>query len=268
VGAALEDANPGVAGRGLARLRAASLVVSVGMGAREAGRDHAGHFRRMREGRPQVMLKLAVSADGKAGLVGRKPVAITGEAARARVHLMRAMNDGILIGIGTALADDPALTCRLPGMMGRSPVRIVLDVGLRLPLESRLVQTARQTPLWVFAGTGADATRAEALRSFGVEVVPLEAERGRFNLAGVLQVLGARGITRLMVEGGPIVAAAFLDADLVDEAALFRSDTIVGSEGIDAIDGRTLDFLSQSSRLRRSGDEMIGSDRLETYERV
>jgi len=266
--AALEDANPEVAGRGLARLRAASLVVSVGVGAREAGRDHAGHFRRMREGRPQVMLKLAVSADGKAGLVGRKPVAITGEAARARVHLMRAMNDGILIGIGTALADDPALTCRLPGMMGRSPVRIVLDVGLRLPLESRLVQTARQTPLWVFAGTGADVARAEALRSFDVEVVPLEAERGRFNLAAILQMLGARGITRLMVEGGPIVAAALLDADLVDEAALFRSNAVVGSEGIDAIDGRTLDVLSQSSRLRRSGDEMIGSDRLETYERV
>jgi diaminohydroxyphosphoribosylaminopyrimidine deaminase/5-amino-6-(5-phosphoribosylamino)uracil reductase len=265
--AALEDANPEVAGRGHARLRAAGIAVTVGEGAAEARRDHAGHFRRMREGRPQVMLKLAVSADGKAGLAGRKPVAITGEATRARVHLMRAMHDAILIGIGTALADDPALTCRLPGLEERSPVRVVLDTGLRLPLESRLVQTAHQTPVWVFAGMDADTAREDALRGAGVEVVRLDAKHGCVDLTAVLLALGTRGITRLMVEGGPTVAASFLDADLVDEAALFRSDIVIGADGIDAIDGHALDALTQSLRLRRSGGEAIGADRLESYER-
>jgi len=266
--AALEDANPEVAGRGHARLRAAGIAVSLGEGAAAARRDHAGHFRRMREGRPQVTLKLAVSADGKAGLAGRKPVAITGEAARARVHRLRAMNDAILAGIGTALADDPALTCRLPGMEARSPIRIVLDAGLRLPLESRLVQTARQTPVWVFAATEADVVREEALRSFGVQVLRFEERGGRFDLAEVLRSLGARGITRLLVEGGPIVAAAFIEADLVDEAALFHSDIVVGASGIDAVEGHGREGLTRSPRLRRIDSEAIGADRLETYERI
>ena len=130
---ALQDPNPEVAGRGHAALRTAGIAVDVGIGADEACRVHAGHIRRVCDGRPHVTLKLAISADGKAGLAGRQPAAITGEAARARVHLMRAMNDAILVGIGTALADDPLLTCRLPGMAARSPVRVVLDRALRLP---------------------------------------------------------------------------------------------------------------------------------------
>src|SRR5579864_2671787 len=113
---ALEDPNPEVAGQGHARLRAAGIAVEVGVGAEAARRDHAGHIRRMRQGRPQVMLKLAISADGKAGAAGRRPLAITGERVRDRVHLLRAQSDAIMIGIGTALADDPLLTCRLPGM--------------------------------------------------------------------------------------------------------------------------------------------------------
>jgi diaminohydroxyphosphoribosylaminopyrimidine deaminase/5-amino-6-(5-phosphoribosylamino)uracil reductase len=266
--APLEDPNPEVAGRGHGRLRAAGITVDVGVGADQARRDHAGHIRRMREGRPQVTLKLAVSADGKAGLAGRKPAAITSEAARDRVHLMRAMHDAILIGIGTALADDPALTCRLPGMARRSPVRIVLDATLRLPLQSQLVHTANQIPVWVLTDISADRAREEALRRFGVDVVRLPASGGRLDLTAVLRSLAMRGITRLMVEGGPIVAAAFIDADLVDEAALFRGDGVVGPEGIDAIEGHALDALTGSPRLRRIGQETIGADRLETFERA
>ncbi len=140
---ALEDPNPQVAGAGHARLRAAGIAVDVGMGAAEARRDHAGHIRRMRDGRPHVMLKLAISADGKAGAPGRRPLAITGERVRDRVHLLRAQSDAIMVGIGTALADDPVLTCRLPGMAAYSPVRVVLDGALRLPTGSHLVRTAR-----------------------------------------------------------------------------------------------------------------------------
>jgi len=266
--AALEDPNPDVAGQGHARLRAARVAVAVGEGADEARRHHVGHIRRMRAGRPQVMLKLAVSADGKAGFAGRRPVAITGEATRDRVHLMRAMHDAILVGIGTALADDPALTCRLPGMAERSPVRVVLDAGLRLPSGSRLAQTARETPVWVFADASADEGRAEGLRGLGVEVVRLEAPDGRLDLTAVVKALASRGITRLMVEGGPTVAASFLAADLIDEAALFRSDVVIGPEGIDAIEGRTLDVLTRSPHLRPCGSETIGADRLETFERA
>jgi diaminohydroxyphosphoribosylaminopyrimidine deaminase/5-amino-6-(5-phosphoribosylamino)uracil reductase len=266
--AALEDPNPEVAGRGHDRLRSAGIAVDVGEGARQARRDHAGHIRRMREGRPHVTLKLAASADGKAGGAGRKPVAITGEPVRDRVHLMRAQHDAILVGIGTALADDPALTCRLPGLARRSPVRIVLDAALRLSPQSRLAQTAGEVPVWVVANTAADAAREAALHSAGVEVLRLDASGGRFDFAVLLQVLAGRGITRLLVEGGPMVAATFLSADLVDTAALFRSDVVVGADGIDAFEGNALDALTQPGRLRRIGSEAIGVDRLDMFERV
>ena len=240
---ALDDPNPEVAGQGHARLVANGIAVAVGVGAEEARRAHAGHIRRMREGRPHVTLKLAVSADGKVGLAGRRPVAITGEAVRARVHLMRAMSDAILIGIGTRLADDPALTCRLPGMEARSPVRVVLDRHLRLPPASVLARTARATPVWVIttvcrAGGGGSASCArKASRSCGWTA--------RSICCRPMKLLAGRGITRLMVEGGPTVAAAFLKADLIDEAVLFRAPAEIGLDGIDALEGLPLAALTR-----------------------
>jgi diaminohydroxyphosphoribosylaminopyrimidine deaminase / 5-amino-6-(5-phosphoribosylamino)uracil reductase len=265
---AVADPNPEVAGEGHARLRAHGINVKVGLREAEARRAHAGHFRRVRDGRPHVILKLAVSADGKAGLAGRKPAAVTGECARARAHLMRAMNDAILIGIGTALADDPQLTCRLPGAEARSPVRIVLDTALRLPGTSALVRTAAHTPVWVFAGTDADAQAEQSLARHGVEVLRVPATAGRVDLSAMLHVLGNRGITRLMVEGGPILAAALLNADLVDEAAIFRSDVTIGATGIDALEGLPLSAVTVSPRFVSRGIEAVGEDRLETFERA
>jgi diaminohydroxyphosphoribosylaminopyrimidine deaminase / 5-amino-6-(5-phosphoribosylamino)uracil reductase len=265
---AIEDPNPEVAGEGHARLRAHGVEVEVGLREAEARRAHAGHFRRVRDGRPHVTLKLAVSADGKAGLAGRRPAAITAEPARARVHLMRAMNDAILIGIGTALADDPQLTCRLPGMQGRSPVRVVLDTALRLPEASALVRTAAHPPVWVFAGTDADAQAERRLTRHGVEVLRVPTVAGRISLSAMLQVLGDRGITRLMVEGGPILAAALLSADLVDEAAIFRSDVAIGPSGIDALEGLPSSAMTGSPRFVSRGVETVGEDHLETFERA
>jgi diaminohydroxyphosphoribosylaminopyrimidine deaminase / 5-amino-6-(5-phosphoribosylamino)uracil reductase len=264
---ALEDPNPKVAGDGHARLRAHGIAVDVGVGADEARHAHAGHIRRVRDGRPHVTLKLAVLADGKAGLPGRKPARITGAAATARVHLMRAMNDAVLTGIGTVLADDPQLTCRLPGMEHRSPVRVVLDSSLRLPTDSRLAGSATRTLDWVFIDETAKPEHEAALTQAGVEVLRVPGAGGRLDLGAVLRALAGRGITRVMVEAGPIVSAAFLAADLVDEAALFRSPTAIG-EGIDALEGMPLDALTQSSRLRLVGREQIGSDTLETFERT
>src|SRR3974390_2001126 len=169
--AAVGDPNPEVAGQGYARLRAAGIAVDTGLFAAEAARDHAGHFRRIRDRRPHVILKLAVSADDKIALAGRKPLAITGEAAKTRVHLLRAQCDAILVGIGTVLADDPLLTCRLPGMAKRSPVRVVLDRNLRIPGQSQLVHSARETPLWVFASELADAPAAARLGAAGAQVI-------------------------------------------------------------------------------------------------
>ena len=177
----------------------------------------------MREGRPQITLKLAVSADGKAGGPGRRQLAITGEAVRDRVHLMRAHSDAIMIGIGTALADDPVLTCRLPGMEKNSPVRIVLDSALRLPPSSRLVRSVREVPVWVVCGAEASRAAEENLRAAGPVVLRTAERQGRLDLAATLKLVAGRGISRLMVEGGPTLAAALLTADLIDDAVLFLS---------------------------------------------
>jgi diaminohydroxyphosphoribosylaminopyrimidine deaminase/5-amino-6-(5-phosphoribosylamino)uracil reductase len=257
---ALEDPNPEVAGAGHARLRAAGIAVDVGVGAEEARRDHAGHIRRMRDGRPQIALKLAISADGKVGAAGRKPVAITGPETRDRVHLMRAQSDAVMIGIGTALADDPLLTCRLPGMAALSPVRIVLDSGLRLPLGSRLVRSAHEAPVWVVAGAQASREAENALTGHGVTVLRVPGPVGPRDLAAVLKLLAARGVTRLMVEGGPILAAALVAADLIDEAVLYLSPTVVGAGGIDALEGMPLAALTESPRLKRVVNEPVGAD--------
>jgi diaminohydroxyphosphoribosylaminopyrimidine deaminase / 5-amino-6-(5-phosphoribosylamino)uracil reductase len=264
---AIEDPNPKVAGQGHAQLRAAGIAVRTGIEAEAARHAHAGHIRRIADGRPHVTLKLALSLDGKVGLLPRRAVPITQQRARDRVHLMRAMNDAILIGIGTALADDPALTCRLPGMMARSPVRIVLDSHLRLPVASGLVRTARDIPLWVVASSAAPRNREQTLRDHGVETFRTESPT-QVDLAGALRWLGARGITRLMVEGGPTVAAAMISADLVDEIALFRSPTAMGPGGLDALSGLPLEALTRPRGLRSLGVEPIGIDTLETFVRV
>ena len=263
----IEDPNPKVAGAGHVRLRAAGIAVEIGVGAGEARRDHAGHISRMRDRRPHVMLKLAISADGKAGAAGRRPVAITGEAVRDRVHLLRAQSDAIMIGVGTALADDPMLTCRLPGMAGLSPVRIVLDSALRLPPSSRLARSAREVPVWVMTGARSNRAAEDALSAEGVMVIHTPGSAERLGLAAALELIAERGITRLMVEGGPTLAAAFLAAGLVDEAVLFRSPKVVGADGIDALDGLSLTALTQSPQLTRVSSESFGADRCEIFER-
>lgn len=264
---AIEDPNPEVAGRGHDMLRAAGIAVAIGVCADEAREAHAGHIRRIVDGRPHVTLKLAVSADGKAALAGRKPVQITGEETRARVHLMRAMNDAILVGIGTVLADDPELTCRLPGMARRSPVRVVLDPDLRIPPTSKLAASAGDVPVWVYCGLDAPADRERALNEQGVQVQRVRSEGQNLALPDILQSLANKGITRLIVEGGPTIAASFIYADLVDEAVLLRGPIAIGMDGIDALKGLSLDALTSSAHLRLTGAETIGADTLSHFER-
>ncbi len=267
--AAIEDPNPLVAGQGHAKLRAAGITVDVGLCAAEAAHDHAGHFRRVRDKRPHVILKLAVSSDEKIAAGGHKPVAITGEAARTRVHLLRAQCDAILVGIGTVLADDPLLTCRLPGMAARSPVRVVLDRALRSPGDSKLVHSARQTPLWVVASELADAPAATKLGAAGAQVIRIvPTDAPGLDLPPVLHALSERGITRLFVEGGSRVASSFVAAGLADEIWLLRGPNAIGADGIAALNALPLTAITQSPAFRVRASESLGQDILTVYERV
>ena len=268
---AIEDPNPEVAGQGHARLRAAGITVDIGPGALEAERDHAGHFRRVRDKRPHVILKLAVSADDKIAAAGHKPVAITGEAAKARVHLLRAQCDAILVGIGTVLSDDPMLTCRLPGMEARSPVRVVLDRALRIPGTSRLVHSARETPLWVMTSNLSEAPAAMKLGAAGAQVIRVPTTTTPppgLDLAAVLHALAGMGITRLLVEGGARVASSFVAAGLADEVWLLRGANPVGVDGVPALEALPLSAITQSPAFKLRASETLQSDILTIYERI
>jgi diaminohydroxyphosphoribosylaminopyrimidine deaminase / 5-amino-6-(5-phosphoribosylamino)uracil reductase len=268
---AIEDPNPEVAGRGHGRLRAAGITVDIGLCAEQAAHDHAGHFRRVRDKRPHVILKLAVSSDDRIGAAGAKPVAITGEAARARVHLLRAQCDAILVGIGTVRADDPSLTCRLPGMEARSPVRVVLDRALRISGTSQLVHSARETPLWVMTSDLSEAPAAMKLGAAGAQVIRVAtttAPPPGLDLPAVLHALADKGITRLMVEGGARVASSFVASDLVDEVWLLRGPDAIGTGGIAALDALPLSDITQSPAFRVRASESLQNDTLTVYERI
>lgn len=226
--AAVEDPDPRVSGRGFVMLRAAGVIVETDVLRDEAAALNAGFFSRITKTRPLVTLKLAVSADNKIARAPGGDQWITGAQARAFGHLMRARHDAILVGIETVLADDPELTCRIPGLEDRSPLRVVLDSGLRLPVTSKLVQMARGVPVIVFAGRDG----GEALRSAGVNVVRVAPDaQGRPELGAVLGELAARGITRLLVEGGATVEEAFLAQGFADRLEIFRAPVAAGEGG-------------------------------------
>ena len=218
---AIEDPDPRVAGRGLSRLRSAGIAVERGPTALEAHWMAAGHILRVTERRPLVQVKLALGPDGSVPRgSGGQPAWATSAEARAQGHLLRARADAILVGRQTVIDDDPLLTCRLPGLQDRSPVRIVIGRSLDGLAYSRLVLSARERPLWVFCGPRADA---EALETAGARVFRVPEIGGELWLPTVMEALVANGITRLLVEGGAYTWSAFSQAGLVDEAVLFHA---------------------------------------------
>jgi diaminohydroxyphosphoribosylaminopyrimidine deaminase/5-amino-6-(5-phosphoribosylamino)uracil reductase len=267
--AAVEDPDPRVAGKGFARLREAGIAVAVGVGAAEAEAALAGHLFRIRLGRPHVTLKLAVSADRRIGRRDTANLKVTGAEAHDRVHLMRAEADAVLVGIGTALTDDPALTVRLPGLEATSPVRVVLDSHLRLPTGSRLATTACDLPVVVVAAAGADPERRRALAALGVEVVGVAARAdGRVAPEAALAALADLGFGSLLVEGGAEVAETLLDADLVDRVALFESDLRLGDDALAAPAALFAALDSEPARFRVEAQERPGADRLTFWGRT
>ena len=254
---AATDPDERVSGRGFAILREAGIEVVPGILAEQAADDLAGYLNRSAKKRPEVILKLALSADGMIGRRGEGQLAITGPVARAQSHILRAQCDIILIGIETALADDPVLNCRLPGLEQRSPVRVVLDSGLRLPLSSKLVQTADAQPLWVACGEEALPERRYELQAAGCRILATEAYDCRIALPELMDDLAAQGISSVLVEGGAGVAKSFLDEGLVDRLAIFRSPVEIGSEVGVAVDGLETHIADKFKILRqaRYGDD-------------
>ena len=256
---AIEDPDSRVSGEGHAILRAAGVAVDVGLSAQEASADVAGFLMRIRKKRPYVTLKIGVSADGKIATGPNQRTTITGPAVKARVHLMRAQSDGVLVGLSTVLIDDPELTCRLPGMEARSPIRIVADTRLSLPSKANLVQTAEEEPVWILS------TRKGAM-SAGITVIDCrQTPNGWVDLADALQQLALKGINRLLVEGGSHISQSLLEADLVDEVQLFQSPLVIGPQGIDAIAEIPLEKLAK--QFRQTKKEVLGTDTLTVYER-
>ena len=180
---------------------------------------------------------------------------------------MRASHDAVMIGIGTAIADDPELTCRLPGMGDRQPVRIVVDPGLRLPLLSKLVVDAAKFRTWIVTRDGGDAARRDGFRASGAELIELPGTEQGIDLAVALQALGKRGLTRVLVEGGAGLAAGFLRRGLVDRVAWFHAPAAIGAEGINALAGLGMTKLAEIPRFERIALETVGEDVLETLRR-
>lgn len=263
---ALEDPDRRVAGRGIEALRGAGLEVAVGTGGGEAAELNAGFLKRTERGLPLVTLKIAATLDGKIATHTGESQWITGEGARAAAHLLRASHDAVMIGVGTALADDPELTCRLPGLEGRSPVRIVLDRRLRTPLTGKLVSSAATAPTWIVTLSSADRDRRKAYTDAGVEVITCPADSdGNLDMAAVLRALAEKGLTRVLAEGGSHVAAALLRSGLVDRMAWFRAPGVIGADGIAAVAGLGVEVLGKMPRAQRREVRRLGEDLLETF---
>ncbi|MDP6344262.1 MAG: bifunctional diaminohydroxyphosphoribosylaminopyrimidine deaminase/5-amino-6-(5-phosphoribosylamino)uracil reductase RibD [Alphaproteobacteria bacterium] len=260
---AAPDPDPRVDGSGEQILRDAGVSVKAGELRAEAEAVNAGFISRVVAGRPLVTLKFATTLDGRIATRTGDSQWITGPAARMRSHLLRARHDAVLVGINTALTDDPELTCRLPGMGGRSPVRVVLDSGRRLPAEGKLARSATKAPLWLVACAGA-GVRADLDPAIDQLEVAADAD-GRVDITAALDHLASRGITRLLVEGGAGVATSLLTAGLADRLAWFRAPSLIGADGLSVTGALGVEAIEQLRRFQRVAVERIGDDVLESY---
>jgi diaminohydroxyphosphoribosylaminopyrimidine deaminase/5-amino-6-(5-phosphoribosylamino)uracil reductase len=259
------DPSPHAAGQGPERFGHSGIPMIVGCLAEEGARLHRGHITRVTKGRPAVTVKLARSTEGFAGSRQGPRLMITDEIANARVHLMRAHADAIMVGGGTVLADDPLLNVRLPGLEARSPIRIIVDSGLRTPPTARVVAGARDVPTWIVTTVDAPIEAEKALTAHGVEVLRVSANAdGRVLLEEALQLLGTRGLTQIFCEGGPELADALAGADLVDELVLITGRSARGQGDVPALG---LALQDRMDLLDCWAEEQVGPDLFMFWER-
>jgi diaminohydroxyphosphoribosylaminopyrimidine deaminase/5-amino-6-(5-phosphoribosylamino)uracil reductase len=263
---ALRDPDPRVDGAGLARLRAAGVAVEEGLLAEDAARLNAGFIKRQLLGLPMVTLKLATSLDGRIATVTRESRWITGPEARRAAHALRARHDAILVGSGTVIDDDPDLTCRLPGGVPVPAPRIVADARLRIPHGSRLVRTARAVPTLVATTPGHPEDALAPLREAGVEIIEVAPGPEGLMARAILKALGARGLTRVLAEGGSGIAASLLREGLVDRLAWFHAPMVIGGDGIPASYQLPLMELARAPKFRRVASRPLGADVLTEFE--
>ena len=261
---AVTDPDPRVSGRGIARLRKAGIATDVGLLGLEAKALNSGFWRRQQDARPEVTLKVATTADGFVASRTGASQWITGPEARRHGHLLRARHDAILTGIGTVETDNPMLTCRLPGLSHRSPVRVILDSKRRLGPETSLLASADMVPVWRIGAEGAGS--ADSPSSVVELAAPNAADEG-LNLAAALTVLSDQGITRLLVEAGPYLSTAFLSLDLVDQLAWYRAPTVMGSDGHAVFDNLNVEGLADMKVFAPSLSLQLGADNLTIYTR-
>ena len=255
---AAADPDPRVDGKGHAILRKGGLALTAQVMAPEARAAISGYLSRHRRNRPEVTLKMAISADGMIGQRGSGQVKITGPVANAQTHLQRMTHDAILVGAGTIEEDDPRLDCRLPGLEGRSPIRIILDPRLRTGTNATVVTTAQATPTFVATLVTADLDRRAALAACGVRFLACEADpqTGRIALPELLEDLAAIGIGSVLVEGGAETGASFLTADLVDKVILVMGPVAIGESGLAA----PIDISAAGHRFRLGRTARYGAD--------
>jgi diaminohydroxyphosphoribosylaminopyrimidine deaminase/5-amino-6-(5-phosphoribosylamino)uracil reductase len=264
---ACRDPDPRTAGAGIGRLRAAGIPVTEGVLRQEAEADLVGYLLRITSGRPRVTLKLAASLDGRIATASGESRWITAPPARRLVHALRARHDAVLVGAGTARADDPALTVRGIGH-DRQPVRVVLSRRLDLPSPSALTATLDAAPLWLCHGAEAgDAARGRWSADPRIRLIECPTEGRQLAPAAVLRALGAAGLTSIFCEGGGSLAASLLEAGLVDELICFTAGTALGAEGTPMIGALGLDSLAAAPRFTLHETRAIGPDILHVWRR-
>ncbi len=259
---ALQDPDARVAGRGLARLRAAGIEVALDCCAAEAARDHQGFLLRVTQNRPMVTLKLAMSVDGRIATASGESQWITGPEARRDVHAMRAQHDAVMIGAGTARADAPSLTVRDMGAT-RQPVRVVLSRAVDLPQKGPLFETAAQVPVWLIHAAGAPAAASDAWQGAGARLLPLDTPD--VDASAALQALGSQGITRVFCEGGGQLAASLLDGGLVDRLVVYTAGIALGADGLPGVGPLGLRRLADLSRFELMERREIGADLVQVW---
>jgi len=264
---AATDPDPRVNGRGLAQLRSAGIDVETGILQAEALETLIGFNHRITLGRPMVTLKLASTLDGRIATRTGESQWITGTPARRLAHAMRGRHDAVMVGVGTVLADDPDLTCRIPGFRPTPNVRVIADSHLRTSLTSRLLVTAKDVPTWFLLREGTNLAREEAFTNLGAKLLKVPGASAGVDLTAALTALGTAGLTRLLVEGGGQIAAALLRADLVDRIAWFHAPSVMGGDGWPAVQAFGTETLAHMPRFRRDCITAIGDDMLSEFTR-